>query len=175
MISKLCMMKSNFYTTVPPDGTPCLYARKKASTKKARGIDDNKSSSQLNITKRINPMRVHVKTAIPAKRSALTMLLYTDEVKTMEEISILLIDILGIRNVRPNEIEIFYMGIYYMNSMTMFRDEDVVEVRPMKKISQNQYLTRTGIFLFFVTTILIIVKITGTRNTQEIAITNFVK
>jgi hypothetical protein len=103
------MTKSNRETAIPPNGTPCLFSRKPPSLEKARGDDDTITSSMHgNIIRRANPMRVHVKTLLPSKRLSQTMHIYTNEVKTMEDMTSLVIDILGIYNKRPNEVEIYY-------------------------------------------------------------------
>jgi hypothetical protein len=47
----------------------------------------------------------------------------------MEDMTVMVIDVLGIHNVKPNEIELFYHGKFYMNYTTLFRDEDIVEVK----------------------------------------------
>jgi hypothetical protein len=47
----------------------------------------------------------------------------------MEDMTVMVIDVLGIHNIKPNEIELFYDGKYYMNYTTLFRDEDIVEVK----------------------------------------------
>jgi hypothetical protein len=52
----------------------------------------------------------------------------------MEDMTVMVIDVLGIHNIEPNEIELFYDGKYYMKYTTLFRDEDIVEV---KRIGMN--------------------------------------
>jgi hypothetical protein len=129
------MVDSNKQGSIPRNGTPCLYARKPPKAERARGNDDTiLSSMHNNIMTRVNPMRIHVKTALPSNRSAQTMHIYSNEVKTMEDMTVMVIDVLGIHNIEPNEIELFYDGKYYMKYTTLFRDEDIVEV---KRIGMN--------------------------------------
>jgi hypothetical protein len=83
---------------------------------------------------RVIPMRIHVKTALQCKHSAQTMHIYLNKIKSMEDMTIMVIDVLDIHNIKPNEIELFYNGKYYMKYTTLFRDEDIVEV---KRIGMN--------------------------------------
>jgi hypothetical protein len=151
------MTKSNRETAIPPNGTPCLFSRKPPSLEKARGDDDTiTSSTHGNIIRRANPMRVHVKTLLPSKRSSQTMHIYTNEVKTMEDMTSLVIDILGIYNKRPSEVEIYYEGKFYVPNMTLLRDEDVIEVKPICTILKDPNYKR-GLFTLIIISCTIII------------------
>jgi hypothetical protein len=98
------------------------------------------------------------------------MHIYANEVKTMEDMAVLAIDVLGIHNVKPIDIEFLYDGKFYLHSMTLFRDEDVAEVKRRDKINDSPKCIFLLFTLFLILLTGIIVRITSANNSREVAL-----
>jgi hypothetical protein len=165
-------MKTKQQSSIPKNGTPCLFTRKPPSYENARGEDATITSFVQDATfKRVNPIRIHAFTSLPAKNSMQTLHIYTNEVKLMDDLLTVIINIMGL-HVNKSEIGLFIDGKFFVQGIILLRDEDIVEVKYLKTMpyvfSTVKRLMTIVIILFIIAKAIVLKA--GFFKSQEIAI-----